>query len=225
MKQGFKIKLTALLLTFAIVFTTIPIVAMAKEQSVYDEKPAYIVGEIESMRTETEKVFRMSDGKMQMAVYNTPIHFENEDGEWKQINNKLKSQDSDTYTTKNTAQDISLSKKYKKGKTVEIATNDTNISWGFVGANNSEAEIVEQETKELEGDEKFTAIPNAVSTTVYKDIYDNIDAEYIITGGQVKENLILNKETDQNEFEIEYRYKKLTPVQKDDKTIDLCAQV
>ncbi len=221
MKKSIKFKLTALLLTFAIVFTTIPIVAMAKQTSVDGEKPAYIVGEIESMRTETQKVFKMSDGKMQTAVYNAPIHFENEDGEWEQINNKLKSQDSDTYTTKNTAQDILLSKKYKKGKTVEIATEDTNISWGFVGANNSEAEIVEQKSEELEGDEKFTTIPNAVSTTVYKDIYDNIDAEYIITGGQVKENLILNKETDQNEFEIEYRYKKLTPVQKDDKTIEL----
>ncbi len=221
MKKKNVIKLIALLLTFAIVFITIPIVAMAKQTSVDGEKPAYIVGEIESMRTETEKVFKMSDGKMQMAVYNAPIHFENEDGEWEQINNKLKSQDSDTYTTKNTAQDISLSKKYKDGKTVEITTNDTNISWGFVGANKASAEIVEQETEKLEGDEKFTTIPNAVSTTVYEDIYDNIDAEYIITGGQVKENLILNKETNQNEFEIEYRYKKLTPVKKDDKTIEL----
>ena len=60
MIRKLKIKLTALLLTFTIVFTTIPVVAMAKQTSAASEKPAYIVGEIESLRTETEKVFKQT---------------------------------------------------------------------------------------------------------------------------------------------------------------------
>ena len=67
---------------------------------------AYIVGEIESMRTENEKVFKMSDGSMQLAIYSTPIQYQNEDGEWEEINNSLKENDSEGYVTKNTKDEI-----------------------------------------------------------------------------------------------------------------------
>ena len=72
-----------------IVFNIVLTVIFAEKEIINDVSatPAYIVGEIESMRTETEKVFKMSDGKMQLAVYNSPVHFKNEDGQWEEINN------------------------------------------------------------------------------------------------------------------------------------------
>ncbi len=223
MKNSTTFRLFSLFLVVAIMFASTPIISLAEKETIngFTTTPAHIVGEIESMRTENEKHFLLSDGKIQAAIYNSPVHFENDEGEWEEIDTTLKSQDSEEYATKNTKENITLSKKYKKGKTVEIASDNYNVSWGFVGANNSAAQIEEQETQNLKGDKKYTALENVVSKTLYKNIYDNVDVEYIINGANIKENLVLNNKTTANEFEIEYRYKKLTAVQTDNKTIEL----
>ncbi|MBR7032079.1 MAG: carbohydrate binding domain-containing protein, partial [Clostridia bacterium] len=49
----------------------------------------YIVGEDESARTENTKTFRQSDGSFISSVYQDPVHFENAEGEWEDIDNTL----------------------------------------------------------------------------------------------------------------------------------------
>ena len=41
------------------------------------------------MRSENEKVFKMSDGTMQAAIYNSPVHYKNAKGKWVEFNNSL----------------------------------------------------------------------------------------------------------------------------------------
>ena len=219
------LKITSITLILALLTSIVSVIATAEGRNIinnklYKEKPAYIIGEIESMRTKNEKFFKMSDGSIQTAIYNFAVHFKDENGKFQNINNNLKSINDDEYVTTNSKNSIVLSKNYKSGKTVEIKSDDVNISWGFVGTNITKA-ILEKKEENLNGDEKFTSLPNTVSTTIYKNIFNNIDAEYILNGEKIKENLILNNKTDLNEFEIEYRFKKLTPIQKDEKTIEL----
>ena len=216
-----KTKITSIILVFSLLVSVISIPALAKtKKNAKFEKVAHIVSEVETMRGENEKVFRMSDGTLQAVVYDYPIHYQDDNGKWKNIDNTLKTKD-DEYVTKHSKYDISLSKKYETGKTVEISDENYDVSWGFVDTNKANAKKEEKDTKTLKGDKKYTTLPNTSSETVYKNIYDGVDVEYILKGNEIKENLILNSKDVQNEFEIEYRFKKLIAVQKDDKTIQL----
>lgn len=49
----------------------------------------YILAELDGKRTETTKMFRMSDGSYTIAAYDQPIHFENEFGEIEEIDNTI----------------------------------------------------------------------------------------------------------------------------------------
>lgn len=49
----------------------------------------YIIGEDTSKRTEHEKHFYLSDGSTVAALYDTPVHYKNEAGEYEEIDNSF----------------------------------------------------------------------------------------------------------------------------------------
>ena len=53
--------------------------------------PANVVCEMEAMRNETSKHFRMRDGHFAAIQYSTAVHYENEEGQWVDIDNTLQS--------------------------------------------------------------------------------------------------------------------------------------
>lgn len=52
-----------------------------------------ILYEIISLRDEYSKRFMLSDGNVQIARYDSAVHFLDENGEWKDIDNSLQSSD------------------------------------------------------------------------------------------------------------------------------------
>lgn len=52
-----------------------------------EESPVTIIGEAEELRTEKTKHFRMSDGSFTAVSYGLPVHYQDEDGQWQEINN------------------------------------------------------------------------------------------------------------------------------------------
>ena len=54
-----------------------------------EQLPATVLGEEESLRTETEKHFRMSDGSYMAVAYGVPVHYQDEDGKWQDIDNTM----------------------------------------------------------------------------------------------------------------------------------------
>ena len=56
---------------------------------------AEVLGEDISRRTETEKHFRMSDGSFYAVKYGAPVHYQNAQGEWIDIDNSLDRIDTD----------------------------------------------------------------------------------------------------------------------------------
>ena len=183
-------------------------------------EPAYIISEDVSKRTETEKHFRMSDGTYTAATYNYPVHYRDESGEWADIDNSLVSVNEDELSNKSAGFDVVLSKKMRKDKAVQLEINGHKLSWGFVGANKSPAEIMENNDS-YDGDDAFLTLGNIRSKTVYRDIYQDVDAEYIISSEGIKENIILKSSLARNEFDIEYKINGLTATVIDDKTIEL----
>lgn len=53
------------------------------------ESDAVILSEVEEEREEDSKTFYMSDGSFMVAQYDVPIHYEDEEGEWQEIDRTL----------------------------------------------------------------------------------------------------------------------------------------
>ena len=52
-------------------------------------KEVYALGEDISKRTENAKYIRMSDGSYYVAMYNNAVHYQDENGDWQDIDNTL----------------------------------------------------------------------------------------------------------------------------------------
>ncbi|MDR0889340.1 MAG: hypothetical protein LBM28_01675, partial [Oscillospiraceae bacterium] len=52
---------------------------------------AYVVSEVESLRGENEKHFRMSDGSFMAVSYGEAVHYQDASGKWTDIDNTLTS--------------------------------------------------------------------------------------------------------------------------------------
>ena len=191
------------------------------------EPEAEILAEETSKREQYVKHFRMSDGSYRATQYEVPVHFI-QDGEWTDYDNTLVEVDANTEDgedasnkdLKNTLADYSvrLSKKTNGKKFVRIEKDGYKLSWYYIKANKVTAKIIEITD---DGDE--TTLEKLSSQVIYENVYTNTDFEYIVGTEGLKENIILNSKDTQTVFEAEYKANGLTPVQIDDKTIELRA--
>lgn len=56
---------------------------------------------------------------------------------------------------------------------------------------------------------------------LYKNVYQDVDLDYSLSENKLKETVVLNSESSQKEFTVNYHLKDLTPYQTDSKTIEL----
>lgn len=191
------------------------------------EPEAEILAEETSKREQYVKHFRMSDGSYRAVQYEVPVHFI-QDGEWTDYDNTLTEVDADTDDGEsasnkdltNTLADYSvrLSKKTNGKKFVRIEKDGYKLSWYYTKANKVTAQITEITD---DGDE--TTLEKLSSQVLYENVYTDTDFEYLVSSEGLKENIILQSEETQKEFVAEYKANELTPVQIDDKTIELQA--
>lgn len=91
----------------------------------------YILAEDTSLRKKFEKHFLMSDGSYQVALYDEPVHKE-ENGKWVEIDNTLKLQNpadrSSQYITTNGLADISFAQNFGD-KLVTLQQGDYSVTW------------------------------------------------------------------------------------------------
>ncbi|MBQ4154209.1 MAG: hypothetical protein IJE01_03295 [Clostridia bacterium] len=219
--------IVSFLLIFSIIFTSAPTGAFVKaagtesegntvEAVQTTETEPYIIGEDVSRRSENEKHFIMSDGTRVAALYDTTVHYKDEQGEFKEVDNSFESLNINEYQTKSGKHKVKLAKKASAKKLVTLDVEGHTVSWGFEGANKVKAQVKQTE----ESEEKFSA-KNVNGIMYYEEAFDNVDLEYIVNSDTIKESIILKTKAAQNEFEINYNIGKLEPVQKDSKTIEL----
>ena len=191
--------------------------------------PAQILAEDTDKREESVKHFRMSDGTIQAAQYAVPVHFE-QNGVWTDYDNTLTEVDADEEENDgkllknkdltNQAADYSvrLSKKTNGHKFVRLEKDGYKISWYYLNANKSTAQV-----SETEEDGDPTTLEKLSSAVVYENVYKATDFEYILNSQGVKENLLLQSTKAPTEFTAEYKAVGLTPVSIDTQTVELRA--
>ena len=206
---------------------TSPIAPQGQVEEQQDE-PVRILAEDESLRTETEKHFLMSDGTYMAAVYDIPIHYLDENGDFQDIDNTLETAaarslgEEDTLDTKEGPRKVKFAKSASKKKLVTVREGGYRVSWGYEGAQPARAEVQEKAETALSGDEAFLALPNLTSETVYRNAFPGVDLQYIVSPTGVKENIILNTPSARREFTLQYQINgSLEAVQRDARTIEL----
>ena len=196
------------------------------------ENDPQILSEVKEEREESSKTFLMSDGTFMVAQYAAPIHYEDENRKWQEINHALveetagtASDAEDGYTTTEKAGDcdrIKFSKKLKEGKTVTIKNTEFPLSWGVKDAEKQTVQVISSENEEpKKWNDKFLFVDTGSQVLRYADIFEGVDAEYMIQSGGIKENIILKEKGTKTSFEIVYDIGKLTPVQVDKHNVQL----
>lgn len=200
------------------------------EQEDSEEIPPEIVAEDISRREENVKHFRLSNGENIAVMYENPIHYL-KDGEWIDYDNSFNevssvSEDDEEvaesetdYANKSADYSVRFSKKTNGKKFVRLEKDGYKLSWYYLKANKVEGQV---SLNEDDGDP--TTLENISSEVIYKNVYEDVDLQYIVTPTGIKENIILNSADVQTEFAAEYKANGLTPVQTSDKVIELKAE-
>ncbi len=97
MKKPLKLRqILSLLLVLALLLQIAPTQALAQgttgdtvDTIQQHTEPLAVDGEVTSLRTQTEKHYRMSDGSYIVVDYGTPVHYADSDGSWEDIDNTL----------------------------------------------------------------------------------------------------------------------------------------
>ena len=230
----------AIFLVLVTVFSTVSVAAepLSEVINAYNEASENLTSDAETVqfleedvekRDENTKHFQMSDGTIQAAQYGVPVHFE-KNGEWVDYDNTLIEVEADEsenenkivknkdLTNRTADYSVRLSKKTNGKKFVRLEKDNYKISWYYEDAKKSSAKI---ESKEV--DEDPTTLENLSSTVIYENVYKDTDFEYIVGSDGLKENIILQSNKSPEEFTSIYQANGLTPVQADEKTIELYA--
>ena len=172
-----------------------------------------------TLREESVKHFRLSDGNYVAAQYNYPVHSLDENGDWQDIDNALADTGSE-FANSNAR--IKFAKKIN-GSSELFALHDGNTKLtltlinarkGVVGevTNNTDAET-DTELQKMMNLEKIS------SSIIYREILDGVDIEYIAYSKNVKENIIVKEKGNSYSYSFELKLNGLTPTLTEDGNI------
>lgn len=192
------------------------------------EEVGEIVTEIKERRDEYTKQFRMDDGTIMAVVYDVPVHYKNKKGKWIDYDNTLISKSTASpdeasqvsYSNKKGKIDIDFASETSDATLISLNSSKGNLSWEYVDAKKSNIKI-DKSKKMLRGNDRFTSFDKLSSKASYKSIYDKVNLDCIVSTVGVKENIILQDKSAQNEFNIEYDIKDFTVKQTDKHTVKL----
>lgn len=142
MKTSFWTRLLAFVLVLAMMFQMLPIQALAldgvnsaanQEDEPDGEEPysLTVLGEVESLREEKIKHFRLSDGSFVAVSYGMPVHYQDGDGQWLDIDNSLLLE-ADTLETANECAPATFSRDLAEGDIFTVSQGDYSVSMSLL---------------------------------------------------------------------------------------------
>ena len=122
-----------------------------------ESEEAFVVGEVDGLREESVKHFRMSDGSFTLVEYDTPVHFRSQDGTWNDIDNTLQKR-GDRFVSENGEFTKAFSTDLSEGDIFSVKYKDYSLSMSLVT-------VVKTETTTQKADES----PNLDELNDYQD--------------------------------------------------------
>ena len=205
-------KLLSLFLVLAMLVQMMPVMSFADD----DDLPSFsetapesavvtVLGEVEELREENIKHFRLSDGTFVAVDYGMAIHYEDSEGSWQDIDNTI-SQDAATQTFNLERDDaiVSFASSLTNGKVLTTSKGDASITMTLLDSDEvnrmlgieddtpdetepeeTEPEITEPETTELESTEPEATEPE---TTAPEETQPVTEPEEVPTEATEAEN-------------------------------------
>ena len=99
------------------------------------EEPTHVLFEVEELREQSAKQYRLSDGTILAAQYGMDVHYEDESGKWKEIDNRfiydsaVTTTDFDGYSTVEGAIGYKFAPSIQNGEILKVS--DEKYSVGF----------------------------------------------------------------------------------------------
>ncbi len=217
--KGLGTKTLSLILSILMLLSTIPmsVFAIDVEDTNYQKKGASNINilkdivEVEGLREESVKHFRLEDGTYIAAQYDVPVHYLDENGAWKDIDNTLTEKGGE-FTTSNAR--IKFAKKITGNETLFTLTDGKyKLTMSLDGAaKKTVGNIVNMnddggniQTKL----QKMMSLENLSAKVMYENILDGVDIEYVIESYNVKENIIVKSRRDKYNFSFEIKLNNL----------------
>ena len=188
------------------------------------------VEEIEELREENVKHFKMNDGTYKAVVYSEPVHRRDADGNWQDIDNTLSADNESNYVTSDGRVKFSRNVKKSGGSLFELSENGYKISLSLIEENIKSASariknhggkrtptVFDSEKEKLE---KLKEVDN-LTRVRYNDITEDVDIEYEIYSNNIKESIIVNSKKDSYVYRFELKLNKMTAALNEDGEISL----
>ena len=135
------------------------------------------------------------------------MHYLDENGKWVDIDNSL-TLSGNEYSTNNKSA-IKFANKSGSNGLLSIKDGDYKIDLTPLDTNKVSVEIENPQENNSRKFDDVKKLSNLVSKATYKNIYDGIDLEYILTGNNVKENIIVNSKQESYIYTFELKLNKL----------------
>ena len=193
-KRSFTVIMTVVLLFLSFPFSCLASGTQSQadteneiETAELQENETVAIRENESLRDANIKHFDLSDGTSKAVVYSQAVHYLDENGKWIDINNSL-TLSGNEYSANNKSE-IKFANKSGSNGLLTIKDGGYKIDLTPLDTNKVSVEIENPQE--------------------YKNIYDGIDLEYILTGNNVKENIIVNSKQDSYVYTFVLKLNKL----------------
>lgn len=183
-----------------------------------------VVGEMTDERTAQTKTFRMSDGSFVLAEYTDPVHYEASSGVWTDYDNTLKVVETDSFTGyENTDSDVRIrfAETVTDSETVSLQSGPYRIGTSPRDGT-AHGKVTVSNPPETAGDESLEsafALTKYSSSLVYEDVFKNIDLQYILRGGNLKENIIVKEPADSCSYSFDLHTEGLVPAMAEDGSV------
>ncbi|MBO4366085.1 MAG: DNRLRE domain-containing protein, partial [Clostridia bacterium] len=239
MKTSLKIslRLLATLLCLALMIVSLPQALLSQAGEILGgdepepnapeetENAAFVLGEMTDNRAAHTKTFRLSDGSYALADYAEAVHFE-ENGQWADYDNTLKYIETESFSGyENTASDVQMrfSVYPDDNELVSLQSGAYMVHMSLPGASPDAKAIVTNTPAPPEGNsiDSSATLPNYSSSLVYEEIAKDTDLQYILSGGSLKENILIRNRLDSYSYSFRLSLSGLTPSIEEDGSIIL----
>ena len=178
-----------------------------------------------SGRSETGKVYRLSDGSYAAVDYGRAVHYL-EDGEWRSYDNRLRyieAAGNEAGGYENTTGDmrVRFAPNTASGQLVRIETEAGSVRVSLPGAAKTRQVSVYAEPS---APADALAVEHLSAGVLYRDVLEDTDIEYRLEGGTLKENIVVRAPgSGSYSYTFELKLNGLTPTLESDGSVKLTA--
>lgn len=162
----------------------------------------YPVTEDVSRRDANVKHFDLGYGTYEAVVYPTAVHRKDADGQWQNIDNRLTASGTALYATSDGRTAVAA-RAGTAEPLITVGENGYRIEMTpapAIPGNTANADATVTPVAQIQNhadpsvnvsDDPF-ALADTTTRVTYEDVYPNVDLEYVLTGNDVKENIIVS---------------------------------